>query len=184
MVYENLIESNKMTNEFKEALKIVLEELTPKAKSLAEGSERAVTSCISSLMLPHIKQHFNPTTAKAIYDNRKRKWNVQLTFLVSHDATQYELTAESGVEVVNGYSDAIKLMRDYVADVHADQGVDIDELEDFSEENLRHRFNSLRPAISRGGGRARMVTQYVVNEHHYSCVLRVSHEHIPLDIVV
>lgn len=168
----------------KENIEVALAELLPKAEALAKLQDRTTKACLASLLQPYIKGFLQPDFPKERKDARTRKWNIKLKYINSIDGTNYDVVAECAAQLVCGYAEVVEAIRETTREVHEEEGDTfiLDEAVDFSPDDLRDRFNSLRPAISRGGGRAKMYTQYVVDSVPFTCILFVSREEIPLDI--
>ncbi len=168
-------------NKFDIAMKEVFDTLLPKAKHLAAGSDRSLKACMISLLQPLAKEYIIPGSILAKTDRRTKKWNIQLVIAesASGSADGFEVIAESDIELVDGHAGAVTRFLEMVKDTHGKSIRDISELD---PELLLKRFTSLRPTISRAGGRAVLNTKYVLDGKVYSCILRVGRGNIPLDI--
>lgn len=167
-------------SKFDEAIDFIVGELMPRAEAMSKEKDRGVVPCLVTILRPYLAAYVTPAAKAAKLDNRTRKWNVRLTFAAT-DGAFSEIISKSEVEIVQGFDEVIEMVLDYTAQTHEHNGVDIRELPSMSMTNLKKRFGGMRPAISKGGGYAHTLLNYVVNEHYYVCKVEISRENIPLD---
>lgn len=145
-------------------LTAVVDILRPMAEQMEDGTGRTITSCLSTLILQELKYIEHPSTRPkdgATTDGRFRKWKLDFKYWeISEGMSRGTLLAESEQdEVVTGMDAVCDLIREYTSRVHEVVLTDASNAE-FTIPNMLRRLGGMRPAISRGGGKAYLKIHY------------------------
>lgn len=168
-------------SKFEDAIEYAVDEVLEQAKKLSEATNRTVISCAMTLLRPHILDCVDPDARSAKWDNRTRKWNVRLTFAAITGDNVAEIISQSESELMQGFDEVLCMIQEYAEQTHENSMVDIRSLHNLTTTNLKKRLGGMRPAISKSGGYAHTVLQYMVDEQYYACKVEITREDIPLD---
>ncbi len=153
------------------AAEVICKVLMDRAQKLAESTERKIGSCIMTLMRPYVWAYLEPEIRALRFDNRERFWEVAIYFWdIATDQSSAELIGKSSIEEVRGMNKISELIRSFVADIHKPDGLTCDHFPEFDPVRMAKRLGGMRPAISRGDGKATLRIYYKVSEDkRYLC---------------
>lgn len=159
----------------KAAVSTIVKVMLPEAKKRAELTSRAPYSVLTSLLRPYIDEAVTPRKVKRTVDNRTRLWWFKIYFWdITNGLEAGDLIAQSDLENERGFDAIVCLIRQWVKEVHAGIHWLMDQDHDFNELSLKKRLGGLRPAITRGSGKATLRIYYVVHGKRYLCQVDIS----------
>ena len=155
-----------------DAMAVICKALEPQAQIMASGTGRTLQSCLATLIRPMIGHYLHPETksqGNKDVDLRERMWTVTIQFWdITQNIDRPDLLADNEGEQIRGLNTVIDVVREYADQMHEDYGVD--DIPEFDMLKMQKRMHGMRPAISRGGGKATLRINYALEEHlNYYC---------------
>lgn len=159
----------------------ILDELVVEAKEISRVNDRDLVNCIMTMLRKPVQWYVDPASKPSIIDHREANWNVQLRFWSFPPGEKYGEDLDfTEPDLVRGFDGIVNYLREWIYEMHEKSGEDLELIPEFTKLALQRRLGGMRPAISRGGGRAVTTIPYMVGDWNYSVQLWISRENVAL----
>lgn len=161
------------------AVEALCEVLRPQAELIASTEGRTLSSCLVSLIRPLVKSYLDPDAPCAtlrLVDNRTKPWKASMQFWdISEGDERGELLAETDPEIYTGLGGITEAIWEYVNQVHEEDGVTHNDISAMRDTLMAKRMAGIRPAISRGDGKATLKIYYATDpSRKYLCAVDIA----------